>query len=56
MVFEVSFVNSVETIVVKHRIHAGIVGIVAGADSIDVVLLHEGNIAEHGLGAYGTSV
>ena len=47
VVFEVSFVAGVQTIVVVHRIHARIVGIVRGANGVDVVLLHQQDVAEH---------
>ena len=47
VVFEVGFVAGVQTIVVVHRIHARIVGIVRGANGVDVVLLHQQDVAEH---------
>ena len=56
MVLEVGLIAAVETVVVKHGIHAGCVGIVRGTDSVDVVALHEQHILEHRLGGYGTSV
>ena len=55
MVFEVSLIAAVESVVVEHGIHACIVGIVAGADGIDVVLLHEQDILQHGSHRHGTA-
>ena len=45
VVLEVSFVAGVEAVVVVHGIHAGVVGVVRGADGVDVVLLHEEHVA-----------
>ena len=47
MVFQVCFIHSIKSVVVKHRIHARIVGIVARAYGVDVVLFHQRYIAEH---------
>ena len=56
VVLEVGLVAAVESVVVEHGIHASRVGIVAGANSVDVVALHEQHILEHRLGGYGTAV
>ena len=47
MVFEVGFAHAVESVMVEHRIHAGVVGIMAGAHGVDVVLLHQQHVAQH---------
>ena len=56
MILEVGLVAAVESVVVKHGIHAGRIGIVTGADGVDVVALHEQHILEHRLGGYGTTI
>ena len=56
MVLEVGLIAAVESVVVKHGIHACRIGIVAGADGVDVVALHEQHILEHRLGGYGTAI
>ena len=61
MVLEVGLIAAVQTIVVKHSIHACIVGIVAGTNGIDIVALHQQNILQHVVGrnctaSYGVSV
>ena len=47
MTFKICFVNKVNTILVAKFVPEGVVGIVAGADSIDVVALHKTDIPEH---------
>ena len=47
MVLEVGLITAVQTIVVEHCVHAGIVGIMACTDGVDVVALHQQNILEH---------
>ena len=56
MVFQVGFVHGVEAVVVEHGIHFGGVGIVGCADGVDVVLLHEQDVAQHRFCGDGTSV
>ena len=56
MVLKVGLVATVESVIVEHRVHASRIGIVTGADGVDVVALHEQHILEHRLGGYGTAV
>ena len=56
VILQVGLVTTVETVVVKHRIHACGIRIVTGTYGIDVVTLHEQYILQHRLGRYGTSV
>ncbi len=56
MVFQVGLVDGIESVMVKHRIHARVVGIVARADGVDVVLFHQCHVAKHRFGAHGTAV
>ena len=56
VVFEVGFVAGVQAVVVVHGVHLGLVGIVRGADGVDVVLLHERYVAKHFVGRGGTAV
>ena len=56
MVFEVCLVNDVQSVMVVHGIHPGIVGVVACAHGIDVVLLHESDIAQHRFVAHCSAV
>ena len=41
---------------VEHGIHLGLTGIVAGADGVDIGLLHQFDVAKHGGHVDGTSV
>ena len=61
VVFEVGLIDGVEAVVVEHGIHPCGVGIVGGADGVDVVLLHQKHVAEHcfvgnGTAAFGIGV
>ena len=48
MALLVSLIDYVQAIVVIHRVHLGVVGIMAGTDSVDVMTLHKENVLEHG--------
>ena len=50
MVFEVSLVHHIESIVVEHSIHFGGIRIVRSANGVDIVALHEEHILEHTFG------
>ena len=56
MVFQVCFIASVESVVVKHRIHTRCIGIVRSTNRIDIVLLHQEHVFQHGLCSHRTSV
>ena len=56
VVLEVGFVHAVDAVVVKHGVHTCGIGIMGGADRVDIVLLHEQHIAEHRFCAYGATI
>ena len=56
MVFKIGLVHGIEPVVVEHGIHTALIGIVAGANGVDVVLLHEHHVAQHFVDGDGTSV
>ena len=56
VVFEVSLVAAVQTVVVEHCVHLGSVRVVACTYSVDVVLLHENYILQHRLSCNGTAI
>ena len=56
VVLEVSLVAGVQAVVVVHGIHAGVVGVVRGANGVDVVLLHEQHVAQHLVYRHGATV
>ena len=47
MAFEICFGNKVNAILIAKLIPKGVVGLVAGTDSVDVVTLHKADIPEH---------
>ena len=51
----ISLIHAVETIVVKHRVHLRLTGIVAGAHGVHVRLLHHLHISKHRLDVHGTA-
>ena len=51
----VCLVHTVESVGIEHGIHLRLAWIVAGAHGIDIRLLHQLHITQHGLQAYGTS-
>ena len=55
MVLEVGLVAAVKSVVVEHGIHACIVGIVAGADGVDVVALHQQYVLQHVVSSDGAA-
>ena len=55
MVLQVGFVAAIESVIVKHGIHACCIGIVRCAYGVDVVLFHQEDVAQHRLVCYGTS-
>ena len=55
MTFNVGFVHDVDAEMVEHGIHLGLIGIVAGAQGVDVVLLEHGHILEHSLHVDGAT-
>ena len=44
----VGLVDYVQPVIVIHSVHLGVVGIMAGADRVDVVALHQKDVLEHG--------
>ncbi len=47
MAFQVGLIDHVQAVLIAQLIPSGLVGIVAGADRIDIVLLHEPDIPHH---------
>ena len=47
VVLKVSLIHHIQSVIVVHRIHLGLIGIVTGADSIDIVPLHQKHILQH---------
>ena len=47
--FHVGLIHTVQTVGIEHGIHLGLTGIVARAHGVDIGLLHQLYIAEHGL-------
>ena len=56
VVLEVGFVDTIQTEDVEHGIHLTVVGVVRCAYGIDIVALHEHDIAQHLVGGYGASI
>ena len=53
--FQVRFANDIEAIFVRQLIEARRVGVVAGADGVDVVLLHQAHIPQNVLPGHGVT-
>ena len=53
--FKVSLVHHVKSVVVEHGIHFGLTWVVAGAHGVNIGLLHECNVLEHGGYVNGTT-
>ena len=51
----IGLIHAVETIIVEHRVHLRLTGIVAGAHGVHVGLLHHLHIGEHRLDVYGAA-
>ena len=49
--FQVRLVDDVQAVLIAERVPAAVVGVVAGAHAVDVVRLHQGDVAEHGADA-----
>ena len=45
--FNIRFVDHIQAVFIAQGQEAGIVGIMAGADAVDIVLLHQQNVPEH---------
>ncbi len=56
MAFQVGFIHHIYAEVIKHGIHFGRIRVVAGAESVDVVLFEHQHVFQHGAGVDGTSV
>ncbi len=55
MSFEVGFCKDVKTVLVADLVESRIVGVVRGADGVDVVTLHQDDVLKHGVGGEGAS-
>ena len=55
MSFEVGFSENVETVFIADLVETRIVGVVRGADGVDVVTLHQDDVLKHGVGCEGAS-
>ena len=47
--FDIGFIDHIHAIAVAQIVPASVVGIVAGADGVDIKLFHQFDIGEHGL-------
>ena len=47
VVLQICLIHHIQAVIVIHRIHLGLIRIVAGADCIDIVPLHKKHILQH---------
>ena len=55
VVFQVGLIAGVQSEMIEHGIHAGIVRVVRSADQVHIVLLHEQDVAQHRLVGHSTT-